>query len=717
MLSILPSELLTYIFCELPLDKLFECRRVCTIFNQIIKSYPWSHHKIIIQQENLDKMHWFLLNFNFQWFKIKDPDISLNDNIWYLLLNRSNVKALATHITSVLDDSGFELEKKNASDFYLTFNKCIKIPYNPFICVHLTKLHSKVNGSLHKILQYSLSELHSSHKNLIELPKDTELHIVRTLHAHGVCPQEIIKIRNVETLNYFMTDWLKNRISIGRGSLTLHTLLSFLQSILLEIDKIFLVEAFQKKINDPKWIDELIHVITEYVAGDKVILVDTLEWRVVPVFGFDKSTEMYHMRKEIIKQIQTIHKYNWRSRIDIKTVIPEMIKEFTPYVRNMAKWNCIKKFSKYHPDYLTELVNYGTTSLFVLGDALIMEVLQKKKYRNILEILKSNTNFTKPQNQITLTEMVSVPNHRFTTKVMMQQFQHLLENAQPVHEWLLRCGFIDEFQYLCNMSPKYFTPVKLFPILLEGNIDIAQFVLNQKICRIFPEINEEYNSSIDMLLARSSVITFEFMYQNALLPKIFQIDLQSNVHKIIWTIKHSTELTFVQANSFFACYGPLGVKNINIKLNDLDFSSKLMSSLVKWIRLKCFSLPNGVLLTLFYKAIHHRNLNLLNMLHQYYSKRLHESARHDKIIYCFTKKSFCMYESAHIIEWLWRKKYLPQTSASYLETNNIISVTTSLITYFQSQINRYIDAKREYIFLYPFYIQDAMRSIPFECII
>lgn len=707
MFETFPNELLIRIFNFLNTDELFVCMQSCLTFNVIIKSYPWAHlhHKIIITKGNVDILHWFLLNFRFQRFKIRDPTIKLDDRVWELLSERADIRASITHLTKIFDTFTFEIVDKKTQHFdliidecrieydkkclsqyfdvvppillhrvihldsYIVFNNCIRIPCTEFAIDYILCLAKQSNGTMRKIYYHLCSKYNGKPDHC------SNCHIY---------PESVkcnkLTICDTEELQEFLDSlYAKKRTDF----LSARCILDSLIDTLSRIRDCFILEKLLKIITQQEWIDSFVKQIKLHENNEKIIGSNP--------FHDSSTNKLNQLGGKIWNKVwkkNTHPNADERILFEIAHIVPKIIKQFSKYSKNFIKWETIDDFRKYHPNYLEDLTYYNKNSLFALDDKFFLSIRNKKKNREIISIVSKNPyicNFISQQTENMEKKILNVPirtlNHQLLITFTTNQIYDLFHQGHSVDEWILNNGHMECYEKCAAYFKKKYThmlfpSVDIYQLLLNDKKSIMQYILDNKIPYKKNILTGGRNPkgptssySIYGLLNKTTVGVLDLLHKNDILPNgLYYAQYISNnpsdlIEKTTWFLDNSKHIFFSDDyNTYFLIRNKNDI-SVFINLQDFDFSIGTMYTLIKRICFRRIELSNKKLSEIFYQSCVSRNINLLYMLHEYYSDSLREILIEDPITHIqkYLKNGEPLHNCMIVIEWLLKKKYSKKT--------------------------------------------------------
>lgn len=648
---LLPYELYVKIFGNLSLYELFNCERVCRYFSHVIKTHPWHNYTIRLTTCNHTRIWWFVSHYNFQKFKIDEENIKLNDDIWGVLSKKQQIIAKAEHITKCFDNYSFEFIRDRMLDFYIIFNSNIRIPVpnDTRMFNHLVKLCGEPNKTLHQVLRCILEELQLDINTKKYIRLDTivkiPLHTKMLLEENQIAEYLIGNINDIESLNYYLEKFAKG-ISPRDGA---GQFLIDLLRILEKIDQPYVLEEMQKNILNHSWITECVHNLSKCVNDP--FLIEPCCKNISTSFGTDpKLDQLFY------DIVTTFH--NMKGNTHYKFLF--VLNVFAAYIKSITKWKNVNTFCQYHPNYLTELLNYNKETKFCLDNEFIRKVIQKQKYQKILQCVRNNTllraQLHKVESQLDIDKQskIRLPDRNlrnsFIKKIIQQQCQ-----IRDTFGWLLQKYYLNDFSKFYHKT----TPsINLTELLQKNNTDLAYFIIDNSIRYFLDSVS----SPIETLIERGQVniLDFFFKLKHKLLPEKVGFAINSEMNKIIWMVKNVIKFT-IEDNpqlNYITYYWKFN--RCHLSLDNLQYSGNHIILLLKWVHVRNFELPDYCLANFFYQGIKYRNLHLLQVLHEYFFSRgttkpvLDENMILIALAFMFDKK----YDYNTINNWLFRKGYI-----------------------------------------------------------
>lgn len=487
----LPFELYTYIFEWLSFEELLDCRCVCHYFNHLIKSHPWNNHLIKLTSQDLSRIHWFLSNYNFRRFKIKSPDIQLNDKIWEILSRRNQIYAKVSHMTDIFDRFSFEIINETSdSDTYFIFSNNILIPYALLMINHLIKLKGRPNGTIQKVLAYALGRLDKKLYPYINTKyvDKMQARVMQLLDSYGIGTSYFVvyNVDNVEQLQYYIHSCL----SLKKARSEMHLFLINFLCVVSKIQNVFLLEEMQRiiksfdKMKMFSNVSDLILLSTMMLSNTQM---DT-HFSLSLIYKIDPKNDLLceKILKKMVRHCNGRYPFEGSSQV----LLPIALDELANHIRNITVWKDVKDFCKYHTNFVYDITHYDADSLFSFGDEFLVKVLQKEKYQHILDCVRTNP-LLNTQLVNLLAGMKSKPNNSYVTKLNISEqilfsshkrkLLHVLcldEYVEQVYSWLLIGYNVNTFLgiYQC-----YGGKVNLTKLLLSKKGELAQYVIDHGI--------------------------------------------------------------------------------------------------------------------------------------------------------------------------------------------------------------------------------------------
>lgn len=642
LFSWLPYELHIHIFNNLFLCELFYCMNVCRYFEYIIRTHSWHNHTIkLTNPENSFRL---LSRYNFQRFKIEDTGFKFSDDLWNILSKKNNVRAKITHITSCFDNYSFEFVKKTKNCYFI-FNNNIKIPlpYEFQYISNLVELSGKPDGTIQKILKCIIEDTEPSTRRSISINTSSTVpvHILTLFDSYEIPINHFTNITNVEILKYYLE-------RIPRQA-TFQLILVYFLGILSKINCTHVLEEMHKVISTHMWIVQYLDHTRPANIFFRPLDISTI-------------AEIYMTKYKLYNKIINDSDYLPHST-STQQKFQHLLNEIAVHAKSTTKWKSVKDFCTYHPNYLSELLNYSETTPFLLDDEFIRKIIQKKRYDDIAICISSNTllnpQFTRiKQHLISKTNKIYLPDRKLFCHYKKQLIRgKILNDDTRVYNWLLQNYQSRCFLKFYNKSTQI---IDLTQLLLSNNASLAQSIIDNGIRHVCtPNLPQ-----IKQLVKNGDIFTLNFLFKHELLPnkKIFEVGL--NMDRLIWLAKNFHFVSISDKIYFNYITYNNNIYGCHLCLKNLQYDENKIVLLLKWIYMRNLNMPANYILHIFCQGIKYFNLNLLRTIHRHYKHcrtqiRSAISTLNKDISLGMTdsqtKKS---YQRQDVGKWLYRKGYI-----------------------------------------------------------